>query len=94
MLRSNLASSFITAFAALMLCVKGVAVQADVIYLQSAEVDPVILEVIDHYVGRWPFAGKYTHFRLFESGRCEYEKPRKLKDFSKMGNLRACLKSG
>ena len=42
--------------------------------LQADEASSPILEIIDQYVGMWPFAGRYIHFRLFEDGRSEYEK--------------------
>ena len=41
---------------------------------QSASADLAVLEVINEWRGMVPYWGKWLHFRLYQSGRVEYEK--------------------
>ena len=56
---------------------------AKTLQAQSADADSIILEITDTFQGMWPFAGTYVHFRLYKSGRVEYEKPERNRDTAK-----------
>jgi hypothetical protein len=85
MFRSQLTLNVLAAF---LLCSKGITARIDAVSIPSTQIAPAILEVIDHYQGMWPFAGKYIHLRLFGNGRYEYEKLRKSVDNSKWEAVR------
>jgi hypothetical protein len=81
-------SYWIIGFPVVLFCLNGMDAQVSGVPIQSTKADSPILEIVDHYVGMWPFAGKYIHFRLFESGRSEYEKITKAKSESRWEAVR------